>query len=231
MTSTAEDRGDAVGNAFEGVPLPMPDVVGLTSRELSAREVQIVRALVKIFASGFADKTMSDLADQTGSSLRSLYRLAPSRSQLVLFVVNQSLRKMAHESRKAARKASTPLEGVAHYVHRTAMSMSKLSPEHARDLGSVPEVSLLARRYATDRVESLEILFLLAIEVGEVEATLDAKVFATATHGFIGAFTGARSQTQKMMVHNVDLAVAALLSGLVDRDWVGPAIWLPKLGA
>lgn len=222
MTSKAEQP---VGKVFDGLPLPAPEIEGLTSRRLSDREVQIVRSLVKIFASGFADKTMADLADLTGSSLRSLYRLAPSRGDLVLLVVNQSLRTMSHESRTAAKSAATALEGVALYVHRTAMSMAKLSPDHARDLVSIPAVSVLARRYARDRVESLEALFLLAIDQGEMDASQNAKTFAFAAHGFVGCFTGERSQTQKVMVNNVDRSLGALLTGLVLGGQSGAGVW------
>lgn len=222
MTSRVEQP---VANVFDGLALPAPKIEGLTSRRLTDREVQIVRSLVKIFASGFADKTMADLADLTGSSLRSLYRLAPSRGDLVLLVVNQSLRTMSHESRKAAEAAPTPLEGVARYVHRTAMSMAKLSPNHANDLVGLPDVFVLARRYERDRVESLEALFALAIEHGEIDASNNARTFALATHGFVGCFTGEQSQTQKTMVNNVDRSVGALLSGLVLGGPSGPGVW------
>lgn len=207
-------------------PLPVLNIEGLTTRRLSDREVQIVRSLVKIFRAGFADKTMADLAVGSESSLRSLYRLAPSRTELVLLVMNQSLRTMAHESRRAASGGVTPLDAVAKYVHRTASSTAKLRPEHARDLAAIPEVSVLVARYSKDRVGSLDLLLQEAVRVHEIPE-IDTRAFAVAVNGFIAAFTGTSGETQKSMVHKVDRAVAVLLTGLVNSTPSDDGVWAP----
>lgn len=215
-----------VAAALAGERLPVLEHEGIPTRRLTDREVQIIKALVKIFRDGFAGQTMADLAVGSGSSLRSLYRLAPSRSELVLLVTNQSLRQMAHEARKATKPARTPLEAVALYVHRIAMSAAKLSPTHDEDLAAVPAVRALAARYVEHQIRSIDLLLQQATEVGEI-GPVDTRAFAVVIHGFIGAFTGVVGETQKAMVCNVDSAVATFLTGLVCRDPEAAPVWRP----
>lgn len=215
-----------IATALGREPLPVLDIEGLPTRRLSVREEQIVRALVKIFAQGFADQTMADLAVGSGSSLRSLYRLAPSRTELVLLVMNQSLRQIAHESHKAACTAQTPLEAVALYVHRTAMSAAKMSPAHARDLAAIAEVRSLAMTYAEHRIACLNRLLLEAVSVGEIGA-VDTHTFAVLADGLIAMFTGVQGETQKSMVRKVDNALASVLTGLERHGWGENALWAP----
>lgn len=219
-------RTTTIGAVLEAEPMPTLDIEGLNSRRLSDREVQIVRALVKIFASGFAEHTMADLAVGAGCSLRSLYRLAPSRTELVLVVVNQSLRQIAYEARKSARDAVTPLAAVALYVHRTTRSVAKLSPEHARDLAAIPEVQLLSARFSAHRVSTIDRLLQQAVLTGEI-SEVDTRTFAVAADALVIAFTASRERSQKVAIRQVDSAVAAMLSGLVHHRWNGDAMWEP----
>ena len=97
-----------------------------------------------LFADGFADLTMAELAARLNCSLRTLYALAPSRDELVLIVVDRNLWRIGRAARDAIGQDLAPLDAVRAYLEAATVAVSGWTEAFARDLAAVPAAQRLA---------------------------------------------------------------------------------------
>jgi AcrR family transcriptional regulator len=86
-------------------------------RPWTDREQRLLDAIEEIFfAEGFADLSVADLATRLRVSRSTLYKLAPSKQDLIELVIDRMFRRMGGRACAALETASDPAERVAVYL-------------------------------------------------------------------------------------------------------------------
>ena len=153
---------------MRSVPAPPPVLARRRESELSARQREILDQLGHIFASGFIDLTMADLAQRLNCSLRTLYLLADNRNHLVAMVIDRTLRGHGRSAHAAAESATSALEALQLYLHAANNAVSNVDPAFAADMAAIGEGSALNEAHNTYLVGVTRALLDLAIEQGEM---------------------------------------------------------------
>ena len=155
---------------MRAVPAPAPVLSRDREAELSDRQLEILDDLGTIFASGFIDLTMADLANQLNCSLRTLYLLADSRNHLVAMVIDRTLRAHGRSAHNASEQASSALDALQSYLHAANNAVSKVTSEFAADIATIPEGLALHEAHNRYLVNVTRALLDLAVENGEMRA-------------------------------------------------------------
>ena len=88
MTDLAAPPQSELQRRLRAIPAPRPMLTREAHARLTERQRELLHELGRVFADGFADLTMAEVAARLGCSLRTLYGLAPSRDELVLAVAD-----------------------------------------------------------------------------------------------------------------------------------------------
>ncbi|MDA8340863.1 MAG: TetR/AcrR family transcriptional regulator [Actinomycetota bacterium] len=148
---------------------PPPAVIDRRREEqLTDRQREIFDQLVAMFAEGFADLTMAEIAARANCSLRTLYGLAPSRDELVLAVVDRNLWLIGRTAIEAVRPDMEPLEALAAYLTAANAAVDGMTEAFGRDLAAMPAAQRLADFHAGYLVAVARCLLDLAVERGDI---------------------------------------------------------------
>lgn len=148
---------------------PPPAVLDRRREEqLTDRQREILDQLVDMFAEGFADLTMAEIAARANCSLRTLYGLAPSRDELVLAVVDRNLWIIGRSAIEAIGPDMEPIEALAAYLTAANAAVEGMTEAFARDLAAVPAAQRLADFHAGYLVAVARCLLDLAVERGDI---------------------------------------------------------------
>lgn len=159
---------DVTQRRLAAVPRPRPVLDRDRERGLTDRQRELLDQLENLFADGFADLTMAELASRLNCSLRTLYALAPSRDELVLIAVDRHLWRIGRRAREAIGDDLAPLEAARAYLKAATQAVSSWSAAFARDLSAVPAARHLADAHTAYLYEVTRTLLDLAVERGEV---------------------------------------------------------------
>ncbi|MCY4492740.1 MAG: hypothetical protein OXB92_02640 [Acidimicrobiaceae bacterium] len=179
---------------------PRPKLSRERSESLTPRQREILDDLTELVRDGFSHLTMADLAMHLNCSLRTLYGLAESRSELVLMATDRYLWNIGRAATKAltrqckhstacrgsgyARRMQSyrPLEAIRVYLLAANVAVSRTTPAFARDLNAIvggPELFAAHNNYLVDVTREL---LDVAVEQGEI-AAVDTSVVARALAG------------------------------------------------
>ena len=148
---------------------PPPAVLDRRREEqLTERQRQILDQLVDMFADGFADLTMAEIAARANCSLRTLYGLAPSRDELVLAVVDRNLWIIGRSAIEAIAPEMEPLAALHAYLTAANAAVEGMTEAFGRDLAAVPAAQRLADFHAGYLVAVARCLLDLAVERGDI---------------------------------------------------------------
>jgi len=102
---------------FPGVRAPKPLLSPEAERELGARRLELLEELEEeLVREGLADLTMAEIAAFLGCSLRTLYRIAPGKDELLLMVVDRRLRRIGRAAIEALHPSMRPLDALRNYL-------------------------------------------------------------------------------------------------------------------
>lgn len=158
----------ALTDRIRAVPAPAPLLERERAASLTQRQREILDELGLIFDKGFADLTMAELATQLNCSLRTLYRLAPSRNELVMIVVDRNLRTIGRAARAAIADDMTALDAVRAYLAAATVAVSDITEEFATDMERFPDGVALNEAHSDYLVDVTRCLLDAAVEAGEV---------------------------------------------------------------
>ena len=177
---------DEMGRRLRAVRRPRPVLDRERERQLTDRQRELLDQMEQIFASGFADLTMAELAGRLNCSLRTLYALASSRDELVLMVVDRKLWRIGRMAHDAIARDLAPLAAVRAYLEAATFAVSGWSAAFARDLAAVPAAQQLEDGHNEYLFEVTRALLDLALERGDI-ADVDTAAVARVLAG-LGRF-------------------------------------------
>ena len=154
---------------LRAVPVPRSVLSRERMQRLTDRQREILTQLGQLFLDGFADLTMSEIADRLNCSLRTLYGLAPSRDELVLAVVDLHLWRVGREAMAAIEPDMAPLDAVRAYLAAATVAVSKTTEAYARDLDAMPSAQRLGGVHADYVVAVTRTLLDMAVERGDID--------------------------------------------------------------
>lgn len=156
---------------------PKPRLSRERAEALTPRQREILDQLTVLVSDGFSHLTMADLATKFNCSLRTLYGMADSRSELVLLAIDRNLWNIGRSATKAATEAACrPLEAIRAYLSAANVAVSRTTLAFARDLDAVsggPELFAAHNEYLVDVTREL---LDLAVERGDIAAVHTAVV-------------------------------------------------------
>lgn len=172
------------------VTAPRPVLNRERETQLSDRQRDVLDQLVDMFANGFVELTMADIAARAGCSLRTLYDLAPSRDELVLTVIDRNLRRVGRAAVGALDPDMAPLDAIRSYLRAANQAVASTTPAFARDQAATPATHRLATAHSDYLVAVTRTLLDLAVERGEL-GNLDGSPIDTAAVAHVVAGLGA----------------------------------------
>jgi AcrR family transcriptional regulator len=167
---------------LRALPAPRPMLSRAQVERLTDRQREILRELGRLFADGFADLTMSEIAGTLGCSLRTLYGLAPSRDELVLTVVDAHLWRIGREAMAAIHPDMAPLDAIRAYLAAATIAVSATTEAYARDLDAMPAAHRRNGEHADYVVAVTRTLLDLAVERGDIADVDTAAVARVLAH-------------------------------------------------
>ncbi|MFN8017174.1 MAG: TetR/AcrR family transcriptional regulator [Acidimicrobiales bacterium] len=173
---------------IRAVPSPRPMLDRDQLARLTDRQRELLRELGRLFADGFADLTMAEIASRLGCSLRTLYGLAPSRDELVHTVVDTHLWRVGREAMAAMDPDMAPLDAIRAYLSAATVAVSQTTEAYARDLGAMPAAQRRNGEHADYVVAVTRALLDLAVErgdIGDVDTAAVARALANLGQDFI----------------------------------------------
>lgn len=168
--------GGETQRRLAAVPRPWPVLDRDSERNLTDRQRELLDKMERLFADGFAELTMAELASRLNCSLRTLYALAPSRDELVLIAVDRHLWRIGRMARQAIDEDLAPLDAVRSYLEAATLALSGWSEAFARDLAAVPAARHLADAHTGYLFEVTRTLLDLAVEQGDIAGADTAAV-------------------------------------------------------
>jgi AcrR family transcriptional regulator len=139
LSSKGARKQTQPGPRFPSVRAPKPILPAEAERQLTARQRQLLDELEKQVATeGLTDLTMAEIAAQLNCSLRTLYGLAPSRDELVLMVVDRSLRRIGRAAVESLDPDMSPLEALRAYLQAANEAVQPSTVAYSRELARIP---------------------------------------------------------------------------------------------
>ncbi|ADP80904.1 TetR/AcrR family transcriptional regulator [Pseudofrankia inefficax] len=216
MTVDADQTG--ITRRLRSIPRPKPVLSRDRERALSRRQRDLLDQLEHLlFAEGFAELTMANLAARLNCSLRTLYAVAPSRDELVLIVVDRNLWRVGHAARAAVTPDMAPMAALREYLRAASDAVSERTEPFARDLGAVPSAHALAEGHRRYLFEVIQALLDEAAERGDI-APVDTAAVARILAGLASVLSSPeviptlRSSPKDAMDEVADLILRGLRS-------------------
>ena len=175
---------------LRAVPAPRPVLDREREAQLTDRQREVLDQMVDLFADGFVELTMAEIAARVGCSLRTLYDLAPSRDELVLTVIDRNLRRVGRAAVGALDPDMAPLDAIRAYLRAANQAVASTTPAFARDQAATPATHRLATAHSDYLVAVTRTLMDLAVERGEL-GNRDGTLIDTAAVAHVVAGLGA----------------------------------------
>jgi len=122
-----------------GVRAPKPLLSHESERRLTQRQRELLDTLEELVAQGdLAELTMAEIASRLTCSLRTLYEIAPSKDELVLIVVDRSLRGIGRAAIAALDEAMSPLEALRVYLAAVNEAVQPTAASRSRGFAALP---------------------------------------------------------------------------------------------
>ncbi len=164
---------------LRALPAPRPVLSRDDLAQLTERQRELLAGLGPLFAEGFADLTMAEIANRLGCSLRTLYGLAPSRDELVLTVLDTHLWRVGREAMATVDPDASPLDALRAYLAAATVAVAGTTAAYARDLGSMAAAQRRNNEHADYVVAVCRALLDWAVERGDIAEVDTAAVART----------------------------------------------------
>lgn len=195
---------------------PRPLLSGDAERALTVRQREVLDELHDVFADGFAHLTMGEIAAAAQCSLRTLYDLAPSKSDLVRLVVDRHLWGIGRRAMAAVEPDMSPLDAIRAHLHAAHVAVADTTEALATDASADSVTDAIQRSHAQYLIDVTRALLDEAVVRGEINAidtSAVARVMANVGADFAGpdVISTLASPAKDAADSIVDLLVAGLV--------------------
>jgi AcrR family transcriptional regulator len=144
-----------------------PPSLGPSRSELTDRGREILDQLGYVFVEqGFMHLTISDLATLMQCSRRTLYELAPNRTELVLVAIDRRLRRIGRVAADYLKTIDEPFELLTRFMLAGQSEIHLASPRFSEDVARSPAVARLVSSYLRYHVAIVRSILDYGIERG-----------------------------------------------------------------
>ena len=135
---------------------------------LSARQKEAILGLEELIKEGYPQLTMSQIANRLKVSLRTLYKIAPKKEDLLLIAVDRLLFKIGAEAQKAINTDDGPLEKLKLFLHKTNEATKKDTLAFTEDFDKIQGARALIDSHENYVVNLTKNMLDEAIKAGEI---------------------------------------------------------------
>lgn len=135
---------------------------------LSARQKEAILGLEELIEAGYPQLTMSQIANRLKVSLRTLYKIAPKKEDLLLIAVDRLLFKIGAEAQKAINTGDGPLEKLKIFLHKTNEATKNDTLAFTEDFDKIQGARALIDSHENYVVNLTKNMLDEAIEAGEI---------------------------------------------------------------
>lgn len=135
---------------------------------LSARQKEAILGLEELIKAGYPQLTMSQIANRLKVSLRTLYKIAPKKEDLLLIAVDRLLFKIGAEAQKAINTGDGPLEKLKIFLHKTNEATKNDTLAFTEDFDKIQGARALIDSHENYVVNLTKNMLDEAIEAGEI---------------------------------------------------------------
>ncbi|MDC3323146.1 TetR/AcrR family transcriptional regulator [Gammaproteobacteria bacterium] len=135
---------------------------------LSARQKEAILGLEELIEAGYPQLTMSQIANRLKVSLRTLYKIAPKKEDLLLIAVDRLLFKIGAEAQQAINTGDGPLEKLKIFLHKTNEATKNDTLAFTEDFDKIQGARALIDSHENYVVNLTKKMLDEAIEAGEI---------------------------------------------------------------
>ena len=135
---------------------------------LSARQKEAILGLEELIKEGYPQLTMSQIANRLKVSLRTLYKIAPKKEDLLLIAVDRLLFKIGAEAQKAINTDDGPLEKLKLFLHKTNEATKNDTLAFTEDFDKIQGARALIDSHENYVVNLTKNMLDEAIKAGEI---------------------------------------------------------------
>ncbi len=187
---------------------PRPLLSRTAEGRLGPRHREVLDQLEDLFMeSGFSAFTIADLAREVGCSRRTLYELAPSKSQLVLIVLDRRLHEMGRAALDSIDPAAPLIDQLRQYIEG-GVEYQMFAPMLDDLADDAPARRLIDRHYR----------FVMTVVRQLVAEGVDRGEFVNVDPAIVGAVVTGSSLylMQSEIAEDTGLAMSTLVAGMLD---------------
>lgn len=145
------------------------------------RQIELLSQLESIFfTNGYRSATMASLAKELRCSKRSLYELAPGRSDLFAMVVDRWATRVRRQGKDAEARESDPKRKLAAYLEPGVTETVGMTAKFLTELRDLPQARAIMEAHQRERMEHLKTILETGKSVGafkDVHAHLVAGIW------------------------------------------------------
>ena len=167
VRKTPQPAPDEVPSPWTGYDPPPPAVA--MNRRFTGRQTKLLDELQDVvFAEGFAHLRVADIRERIDCAWATLYKIARSRDELILLVVDRWHRRLIRESieQSAHHRDAVGLLGIWLDLYGTAIA--GVSPRFVRDANESVAVGQLVERYNRYFIHTVSRTIEIGIEQGSI---------------------------------------------------------------
>lgn len=167
-----------------------PPRLGPSGSELTDRGREILDLLGHMFVEeGFSHLTISDLASRLECSRRTLYELAPNRSELVLVAIDRRLRRIGRVAAEYLRTIDEPFDLLTRFMLVGRSEIHLASHRFSEDVARTPAAARLVDAHLRYHVAIVRSILEHGIERGTFRP-VNTRVVAEIIDGAFAKFNG-----------------------------------------
>ncbi len=146
----------------------------LTKNSLSKKHTEVIKDLEILLEKGIPELTMLEIAAKLKISLRTLYEIAPSKENLILFTVNNILNKIGKKAQIKIENIHSPFQKLEIYLKTVNKAVGPKFDIYIKDLNKIKSSKGMIdyhEDYITSFIEKLLIESIAAKEIKEIDTS------------------------------------------------------------
>lgn len=146
----------------------------LTNHSLSKKHTEVIKDLEILLEKGIPELTMLEIAAKLKISLRTLYEIAPSKENLILFTVNNILNKIGKKAQIKIENIHSPFQKLEIYLKTVNKAVGPKFDIYIKDLNKIKSSKGMIdyhEDYITSFIEKLLIESIAAKEIKEIDTS------------------------------------------------------------
>ena len=167
------------------------------NNSLSKKHTEVIKDLEMLLEKGIPELTMLEIAAKLKISLRTLYEIAPSKENLILFTVNNILNKIGKKAQIKIENIHSPFQKLEIYLKTVNKAVGPKFDIYIKDLNKIKSSKGMIdyhEGYITSFIEKLLIESIAAKEIKEIDTSAYAILL-----GGIGRDFAAKKNKKKIL--------------------------------